>query len=394
MAGVPDQTFHKSQVCVIDSNDKHLNVVRTALEPYYLVKAFSNSKDGMDWLREHRPALVVLDENSRPLSSISLLEAFFRIPVVRQGEWKSRPPIICIGSGKGSPFLLRARELKADFLMLKPYTPGQILPAVSALVNRKHEESWERLPEAASDALLLSADLFDSLADMAENRHPLPLGSIALTCKAIAAAAEQGQTEILLKSLVGHNNVIFVHSLRVAMYLALFGRATGVSGGSLMALIMAGLLHDLGKINIPHQTLNKNGAISFEDRKRMQGHVVSTIDILERAAGVPHSVVAAVSQHHERMDGTGYPQSLTGDAISTFARQLAIADVFCAMTDLRPYRAAKTGDDALAEMEAMKGAFDPALFKLFKRLVTEESALATPSEPVFGATAQISAPPP
>ncbi|MDK9722931.1 MAG: HD domain-containing protein [Rhodospirillales bacterium] len=394
MASSPGYAYHRSQICVIDSNDRDLGAVRSALDPYYDVQAFANSQDALDWLRGNRPALVVMDEACRPLSGLSLLEAFFRIPIVRQGEWKSRAPVICTGSGKGSPFLLRARELKADFLMLKPYKGSQLLQAVSALVNRKHEEGWERLPEAASDALLLSADLFDSLSDMVENNLPLPLGSIALACKAIDTAAAKGQTGILLNSLIGHNNVIFVHSLRVAMHLALFGRATGVSGMSLMSLIMAGLLHDMGKIGIPVQTLNKPGELSFEERKLMRGHLEDTTKILDRSAGVPQSVVAAIAQHHERLDGTGYPQGLIGEAVSAFGRQLAIADVYCAMTDLRPYRPAKSRDEALAEMQTMKGAFDPALFKLFKRLVAEESALAVPSEPAIAIADEFPPPPP
>jgi HD-GYP domain-containing protein (c-di-GMP phosphodiesterase class II) len=382
MTATADEAL-KTRICLIDSNDKHRSAVKLALSSYYLIKDFANSQDALDWLRQHRPALVVMDEDVAPLSGLSLLEAFFRIPYSRRGDGSVRPPLVCMGSRKASPFLLRARELGADFLLLKPFQPSQIIHALSALVNRKLEEGWERLPEATSDALLLSADLFDSLSDMVENGMALPLSSIANACKSIVQVVDRNQTEILLSSLNGHNNVILVHSVRVAVYLALFGRSTGYSGGSLMALIMAGLLHDLGKIEIPFQVLNKPGAITFDDRKTMRNHVVCTIDMLERTPGMPHSVVVAVTQHHERLDGTGYPQGLSGKEVSAFARQLAIADVFCAMTDIRPYRAAKSKEAALKEMDSMKGAFDPSLFMVFKRLVTEESALIVPSEPVF-----------
>ena len=156
----------KTQICLVDSDEKHRSAVKTALAPYYLIQDFANSHDALDWLRQHRPALVVMDEDVVPLSGLSLLEAFYRIPYARHGEGKTRPPVVCTGSRKGSPFLLRARELGADFLLLKPSNPSQIIHAISALVNRKLEESWERLPEEASDALLLSADLFDILSDM------------------------------------------------------------------------------------------------------------------------------------------------------------------------------------------------------------------------------------
>jgi HD-GYP domain-containing protein (c-di-GMP phosphodiesterase class II) len=380
-----DKAFEafKTQVCLIASGDAHRAAVRSALSPYYLLHDFANSQEGLDWLRQHRPALVILDEETAPLGGLSLLEAYFRIPFSKRRDSDARPPVVCMGSRKASPFLLRARELGADFLLLKPFQPSQIIHAISALVNRKVEQSWERLPEAASDALILSADLFDSLSDIVANQQPLPLASVANACKSIVTVAEKGQTEVLLSSLVGHNNVILVHSVRVAVHLALFGRASGYSGGSLMTLVMSGLLHDLGKIEIPFHTLNKPGTITFDDRKAMRNHVVCTIDMLERTQAMPHSVSVAVTQHHERMDGTGYPQGLLGKDISAFARLLAIVDVFCAMTDIRPYRKPKNKEEALAEMGGMKGAFDPALFKVFRQLVCDDSALIVPSEPIL-----------
>lgn len=371
----------KTQVCVVDSNDKYRDAVCAALSPYYLIEAFANSEDALDWLRANRPDAVIFDEDVKPLSGNTLLEGFFRIPYALTAGELGRPPVICTSMKKGSPFLLRAHELKADFLLLKPFKASQVIHAISALVNRKLEARWEKLPEEVSDALLLSADLFDSLSDMVAHDTPLPLNTIALACKAIAGVCESGKTDLLLQSLVGHNNVILAHSLRVATYLAMFGRATGAAKGTWMSMIMAGLLHDLGKIEIPFQILNKPGTITFDDRTLLKGHVACTLDMLNKTPGVPSLVQVMISQHHERIDGSGYPKGLSGEAISTHSRLLAVVDVFCALTDIRPYRVPLSREKALKEMERSAQGLDPVLLKTFRKLVTEDDTLAAPSEP-------------
>lgn len=379
----PSAHHFKTQICIVDSNDKHREIACASLSPYYLVEDFSNSEEALEWLRANQPALVIVDEECIPLSGKTLLEAFYRIPFNMRGADMARPPLICTSAKKGSPFLVRAHELKADFLLLKPFKASQLIHAISALVNRKVEEKWKRLPAVLSNALLQAADLFDGLSDMAANDTPLPLSRIAQTCKALGDVCEQGKTEHLLKSLIGHNNLILVHSVRVAAYLAMFGRQTGVPKATLMSMIMAGLLHDIGKIEIPFHILNKPGSMSFDELSMMRSHVKYSQAMLAKTPGVPTLVSQMVAHHHERVDGTGYPMGLVGDAIGSHGKLLAVVDSFCAMTDIRPYRAPLTRDEAFQEMFRSAGGFDKGLLDAFAKLVTGDDSLSVPSEPHF-----------
>lgn len=382
MTGMSAHRF-KTQICIVDSNDKHREIVRASLSPYYLVEDFSNSEEALEWLRANQPSLVIIDEECKPLSGKTLLEAYFRIPFNMRGVDMVRPPLIGTSMKKGSPFLVRAHELKADFLLLKPFKASQLIHAISALVNRQVEEKWQKLPTILSNALLHTADLFDGLSDMAANDTPLPLNRIAQTCKALGDVCEQGKTEHLLKSLVGHNNVILVHSVRVAAYLAMFGRHSGAPKATWMSMIMAGLLHDIGKIEIPFHILNKPGSMSFDELAMMRAHVKHSQAMLAKTPGVPLLVSQMVAHHHERIDGSGYPHGLAGDAVGPQSKLLAVVDSFCAMTDIRPYRVPLTRDEAFHEMRQHAAGYDAGLLEAFSKLVTGDDALSVPSEPHF-----------
>jgi HD-GYP domain-containing protein (c-di-GMP phosphodiesterase class II) len=155
------------------------------------------------------------------------------------------------------------------------------------------------------------------------------------------------------------------HSERVTQYALEIGRALGMDQQALNGLKIAGLLHDLGKIGVPDAILNKVGNLTYEEQQIVQLHPSIGESILRRT---PHLdwVIPAVLFHHERWDGTGYPNGLAGDDIPLPARILAIADAFDAMISTRPYRQALSMQHALLELQVGAGKqFDPHLVELF-----------------------------
>ena len=155
------------------------------------------------------------------------------------------------------------------------------------------------------------------------------------------------------------------HSERVAMYALDVGQALGMESEELEALKMAGLLHDLGKIGVPDAILNKPDGLTEGECEAIEQHTSIGASILRRAPQL-EQIVPAVLSHHERWDGTGYPEGLSGDSIPLGARILAVADAFDAMTSARPYRQALPADDALLELRANAGKqFDPELVEAF-----------------------------
>jgi HD-GYP domain-containing protein (c-di-GMP phosphodiesterase class II) len=113
----------------------------------------------------------------------------------------------------------------------------------------------------------------------------------------------------------------------------------------------AGLLHDLGRLGVSNAIWDKPGALTAAEVERVRMHPYLTERMLASSAALASAGAIAV-QHHERLDGSGYPRGLTGDAIAPAGRVLAAADAYHAMTESRPHRAARTADEAAAELRA------------------------------------------
>jgi HD-GYP domain-containing protein (c-di-GMP phosphodiesterase class II) len=136
------------------------------------------------------------------------------------------------------------------------------------------------------------------------------------------------------------------HSFRVAKFANAIGRQLGVPEKTLNDLDIAAYMHDLGKIGVPESILGKPGKLTEDEFREIKKHPLLTNKILE-PIHLPPLIVDAAVQHHERIDGKGYPFGLKGEGISPYARIIAVADVFDALTSKRPYRDAMTVEKAL-----------------------------------------------
>jgi len=136
------------------------------------------------------------------------------------------------------------------------------------------------------------------------------------------------------------------HSFRVAEFSVAIGRAMDIPEKMLQHLEIAAYMHDLGKIGVSESILGKPGKLTPEEYSEIKKHPTLTNKILQPIR-LPAFIVDAAVQHHERLDGRGYPLGLKGDKISQFAKVIAVADVFDAMTSKRPYRDAMPVEKAL-----------------------------------------------
>ncbi|MHB8723484.1 MAG: HD domain-containing phosphohydrolase [Steroidobacteraceae bacterium] len=160
------------------------------------------------------------------------------------------------------------------------------------------------------------------------------------------------------------------HERRVAELAVAIGTELGFDARRQQGLRIAGSLHDVGKMGIPSEILSKPGRLTAVEYLMVKGHAQASYEILKHVE-FPWPVAQVALQHHERMDGSGYPQGLKGEEILLEARIMAVADVVEAMSSHRPYRAGLGIDKALAEIERGRGsAYDPvvadACLKLFR----------------------------
>ncbi len=173
----------------------------------------------------------------------------------------------------------------------------------------------------------------------------------------------------------------FNHSRSVANYATELAYAFGMNQDTVEIVREAALLHDIGKIGIPEQILNKPGKLTDEEYEIIKGHVESSIGIIRHLPSLDY-VIPAVIGHHERYDGNGYPRRIAGEDIPVSARILCIADSFDAMISERPYKKAYSISTALKTLKEQAGLqFDPKLVRIFIELVENGTIKVYEEEP-------------
>lgn len=148
---------------------------------------------------------------------------------------------------------------------------------------------------------------------------------------------------------------VYGHGLSVAISLVAFGRHLGYPREYLSQLGLMGLLLDIGKIRLPRELLEKTARLSSDEFEQIKEHVELGLAVLEQTPNLHPDVIEGIAQHHERMNGTGYPNNLMGDKISVFGRMCAIADTYAAVTKARPYAEAMSPHEALQMLSTWSG---------------------------------------
>ena len=173
-----------------------------------------------------------------------------------------------------------------------------------------------------------------------------------------------------LARLKQHDSYTFQHSVSVCALMTAFARTLEVPREKIREIAIGALLHDVGKARVPDEILNKPGKLTDAEFDRMKNHVVQSKIILMATPGISPIALDVAAQHHERFDGTGYPNKLAGDQISLYGRMGAIVDVYDAITSDRVYHKGKPPTEALRKLlEWSANHFEPRLVKAFIRSV-------------------------
>jgi diguanylate cyclase (GGDEF)-like protein/putative nucleotidyltransferase with HDIG domain len=206
-----------------------------------------------------------------------------------------------------------------------------------------------------------------------EKRHVEQIASLNMrTIEALALAIE------------AKDHTTHTHLQRVRTYAIEIARDLNLDEGQIEALRAAALLHDIGKLAVPEQIINKPGKLTPEEFEKMKVHPLVGAEILERVA-FPYPVAPIVRSHHERWDGSGYPEGVAGEDIPIGARILAAVDCLDALASHRQYRPALPLAEAMAKVKEMSGTwFDPRVVEVLERRYIELERMAHITEKTGG----------
>jgi putative nucleotidyltransferase with HDIG domain len=177
------------------------------------------------------------------------------------------------------------------------------------------------------------------------------------------------------QSIESADSYTFGHCERVASYAVAVAEALGADQGQLTTIRMGAYLHDVGKVKVPHQILNKPGKLTDEEFAVIKRHPVWGVELLA-SVEFPWDIKPIIRSHHERHDGNGYPDRLRGDEIPLGAQIICIVDVYDALTTTRSYRGAMGHGEALARMEADRHWWRPDVYAAFVRSVGAQARAA------------------
>ena len=224
----------------------------------------------------------------------------------------------------------------------------------------------EELTEAKEIHLRSRELIRDVMEDLRRDRH-IDLDKVSEVIDAMVDSVGKNPDALLwLTKLKNRDSYSYDHGVDVAIYLLAFARHLGYPKENMRILGMSGLMQDLGKLRIKQELLEKTGKLTADEFEQVKYHVEHSIDMLRLMADVPHDVLQVVAQHHERIDGSGYPQKLKGEQIGTFASMSGIVDSFEALVSERPYAKAISTHQALQQLNRWKGSsFHEALTEQF-----------------------------
>ncbi|PKM25576.1 MAG: hydrolase [Gammaproteobacteria bacterium HGW-Gammaproteobacteria-13] len=174
---------------------------------------------------------------------------------------------------------------------------------------------------------------------------------------------------ISLARLKHADEYTYMHSVAVCALMIALARNLGLNEGQVREAGLAGLLHDIGKMAIPNDVLNKPGKLTDNEFATVRNHPEAGSRMLIESKQVSALVLDVCLHHHEKVDGTGYPHRLAGEQISLYARMGAVCDVYDAITSNRPYKQGWDPAESIRKMAEWKGHFDPVVFQAFVKTV-------------------------
>ena len=245
----------------------------------------------------------------------------------------------------------------AEFVPEKPeFVRASFIPETVLLTMYEDKQPVEDEIGAATAAFQRTNELMHRMVEDIRAGATLQLESVEEVISDMVDSMVRNPDALMWVARMREQHLtVYDHGLSVAVSLVAYGRHLGYPKDQLSQLGMMGLLLDIGKIKLPRELLEKNARLSSDEFEQIKEHVDLGLEVLTQTPNLHPDVLEGIAQHHERMNGTGYPNNIMGDKISIFGRMAAIADTYAAVTKHRPYAEAISPHEALQMLSNWSG---------------------------------------
>jgi response regulator RpfG family c-di-GMP phosphodiesterase len=336
------------RLLVVDDDPSLRVLLRTSFEGVDIaVDEADSASSAATKIIDRLPDVIVLDIAMPDVDGITFCKQLKADPST------SEIPIILLTGDSAAES--ESRAAGADAFLRKPFSPLALITLAERLGVKRSPAPELRAVSPPDNQLLLYAQDFRRLLELERGQRHLLQNAYRETVVALARALET------------KHSATCAHSERVRLYAKELTDGIDASLLDQPGLEYGFILHDVGKIGIPDEVLKKPGPLTEWERRLIESHTVLGEQMVGDAALLRGQGAQVVRSHHERWDGRGYPDRLSGDEIPLGARIFSIADALDAMTSDRPYRWARPWDDAAAEIIRLAGSqFDPAVVDVFQ----------------------------
>jgi putative nucleotidyltransferase with HDIG domain len=313
----------------------------------------------VDWSTRAAAIAVVADvDAARPAAMQCLL-------ALQAQAWAGTAPLVCISQRTSDKALRQARVLGASACLPFYAEPHIVVTALLNLLNPNEGALNATIRQCAERAGAALTSLFNT----ASHDGRVDLQAIDSCVDPLLLALSDGGLARWLNTIRAHDNATYQHSLVVAGLAAQFATHIGFPEAQRQRLVRAALVHDVGKARIPRALLLKRGTLDADEAAVMRTHTVLGYEILRASRHADPAMLDAVRHHHEMLDGSGYPDGISGDAISDVVRFLTVCDIYAALTERRSYKPALPSDEAMTILQGMQGRIEPRFVQAFGQAV-------------------------
>ncbi|MDD3051825.1 MAG: response regulator [Candidatus Cloacimonetes bacterium] len=349
-----EHTSNEGNVLIIDDDKAVLTLVSTFLtNAYYGVVAVDSARDIDNLLIEQNFDTVITDINMPSVNGIDVLQTI--------KKFDSDLPVIMMSGSNDLEDIISSIKFGAYDFIKKPFRMLELLFSVQKAVQKR--KLMMEIADYQKNLEIMVIKRTQQLADSNKQLEGHVISSILAMVNALEASDKYTR---------GHSERVTIISLLIA-------RELGIPLSDLKMLRLGSVMHDIGKIGIDHNILNKPDRLEDYEFDVIKKHPDIGSDIL-RPIHMSETIQNIVTQHHEKFDGTGYPSGLKGEQISLLARIVSVADTYDAITSKRPYRDAGTKKYALEEITKNIGTqFDETVVKALlniEKQLTEEKLTA------------------
>ena len=343
-------------VIVITDDPKRSSLLALSLAARFDIKLVTISEIGM--MKKDEISLIIVDVDLKNIAIIREMNSRF------SGKFIGIPKVFLTQTDSRSE-AVQANALGASSVLLFHHDPAKMDACIRGHLNIPKTNIWSDSPASEKKALDSVAKVLEGLATSLHSGENLPKQEINTSSEILISSLSDNGINSWLDAVSLHHSYTYRHCMIVAGLAVGVGLHFGMKDSDVMFLSVSAILHDVGKIRIPLNILDKPSRLTDEERAIIEKHPGEGRDILLKDGQFDERVIDMVVHHHEFLDGTGYPDGLSGDQISYTVRLLTIVDIYAALIDRRPYKDPMPKEKAFEIMRSMKGKLDMPLLEAF-----------------------------